>query len=402
MSQEKLNDPHFSLFVLWQNLVVSSYRSFFYKLTNRKNIKLALGAPKYFQELGKTAITCAPFEAPFKPNDKRFSYFMLEAIKPNTESVFFLGLGKALRNFFKSSPPKSKRVFLSFTAPHTVSSLLSWLVARLTLGSNFYMVTALLQNNTRKLPFHLRWIESFIFKKSYAILCLRSEQEKILRKKGFQGLCIPFPLWFDSTKFKLAKSSPNSDSATRKIHLGFAGNLSKDRGILDFLGCCEDYSEEWKDSCTIRIVGSGELSSEVKAYGQKLTRAGWTFQYLGPLAKKDMPEFFQNIDILIVPSKAKSSWQEQFGRIIVEAEACGVLVLGSDSGDIPKIINAANRIFKEADNEDMAFVINYWRSHMQSPEERLHVRQVMAKRALETYSDQVLAEKFFTNLANSL
>ncbi len=402
MSQEKFKDAHFSLFVLWQNLVVSSYRSFFYNLTNIKNIKLALGAPKQFQETGKPAINCAPFEAPFKLDDKRFPYFMLEAMNPNTEAVFFLGLGKALRSFFKHSPPKSKRIFLCFTEPHTISSLISWLIARFTLGSNFFMVTVTAQNIAIKLPFHLRWIQSFIFKKSYAILCMGREQEDTLRKKGFQGLCIPFPLWFDSTKFQVSHPKHDNDSTNRKIHLGFVGNLSKDKGILDFLGCCEAYSEQWKQSCAIQVVGAGDLCSEVKAYEQKLARAGWTFQYLGPLAKKDMPKFFQGLDILVVPSRTTAFWKEQFGRVIAEAEACGVLVLGSDSGEIPKIINAANRIFKEGDYEDMAFVINYWLDHMQSPMERLHIREAMAKKALDNYSDQVLAEKFFTNLANSL
>ena len=144
------------------------------------------------------------------------------------------------------------------------------------------------------------------------------------------------------------------------------------------------------------------MSAELAAYRQKFTKAGLTLQCLGPLPIEKMPKFFQGLDILIVPSRTTPSWKEQFGRVIVEAEACGVLVLGSDSGEIPKVINAANRIFREGDNEDMASVINYWLHRMQSLEERLHIRQTMAKKALDNYSDIVLAEKFFTNLVKSL
>jgi glycosyltransferase involved in cell wall biosynthesis len=47
-------------------------------------------------------------------------------------------------------------------------------------------------------------------------------------------------------------------------------------------------------------------------------------------------QFLPELDYLIVPS----IWQEPFGRIIVEAFACGVPVLGSRTGGIQELINA--------------------------------------------------------------
>jgi glycosyltransferase involved in cell wall biosynthesis len=31
-------------------------------------------------------------------------------------------------------------------------------------------------------------------------------------------------------------------------------------------------------------------------------------------------------------------WKEQFGRVIIEAAACGVPTIGSDSGEIPRLV----------------------------------------------------------------
>ncbi|MBC7239486.1 MAG: glycosyltransferase, partial [Chloroflexi bacterium] len=59
-------------------------------------------------------------------------------------------------------------------------------------------------------------------------------------------------------------------------------------------------------------------------------------------------------------------WKEQFGRVLIEAMACGVPVVGSDSGEIPHVIGEAGLIFPEGDalllrrclerlQQDMAF-----------------------------------------------
>jgi len=51
----------------------------------------------------------------------------------------------------------------------------------------------------------------------------------------------------------------------------------------------------------------------------------------------------------VLPSRTSSHWVEQFGRVLIEAMACGVAVVGSDSGEIPHVIGDAGLIFPEGD-----------------------------------------------------
>ena len=45
----------------------------------------------------------------------------------------------------------------------------------------------------------------------------------------------------------------------------------------------------------------------------------------------------------------RANWKEQFGRVLVEAMASGVAVIGSDSGAIPGVIGDAGLIVPEGD-----------------------------------------------------
>src|SRR5207248_3079132 len=63
----------------------------------------------------------------------------------------------------------------------------------------------------------------------------------------------------------------------------------------------------------------------------------------------DVPRYLNAMDILCAPSQTTPHWREQFGRMLVEAFACGVPVIGSDSGEIPYVIDKSGLIVAETD-----------------------------------------------------
>ncbi len=60
------------------------------------------------------------------------------------------------------------------------------------------------------------------------------------------------------------------------------------------------------------------------------------------------------LDVLVLPSRTWSNWKEQFGRVLIEAMACEVPVVGSDSGEIPNVIGDAGLVFPEGDAPALA------------------------------------------------
>ena len=60
--------------------------------------------------------------------------------------------------------------------------------------------------------------------------------------------------------------------------------------------------------------------------------------------------FMRKSDIVVIPSV----YEEQYGRVIQESVACGSLVVGSNVGAIPEIIQDKDLIFESGNYEELA------------------------------------------------
>src|SRR5439155_533289 len=67
------------------------------------------------------------------------------------------------------------------------------------------------------------------------------------------------------------------------------------------------------------------------------------------VAHEQVPPYLNAMNMLLAPSQTTRRWREQFGRMLIEAFACGVPVIGSDSGEIPYVIGDAGYVLPEND-----------------------------------------------------
>lgn len=383
-----------AIFVIWQSLVVRAYRSFFAQLAQQNLGSLALAAPDQFIELGHQQIRCQSFEPPFTAQSPHHPSFILKTWTLHVQIVLFWGLRRAFKTFFSQTKKTEKKLVLCMAEPYSITAFWVWLQARLCLGRGFTLILYTAQNIYKDLPLLLRWVQRFMFSECAAILCVGGEQQSVLRRHGFQGPCLDFPLWFDSGIFypKL-----QTEKSPQRLRIGFAGALNKQKGLFDLLDSLERMSNHWSAHCSLEIAGKGELQKDIESYVKVLRNTGWQIELLGALKLEEMSNFYNRLDILVVPSRTMSNIKEQFGRVIIEAQACGVLVIGSNSGAIPQVIANPSRIFKEGDIRDLTSVLGQAIVEVQKASSEF--RSLEAQKAFERFSDVSLAKQFAEQLS---
>jgi glycosyltransferase involved in cell wall biosynthesis len=127
--------------------------------------------------------------------------------------------------------------------------------------------------------------------------------------------------------------------------IGFVGRLVKAKGIkvlTEALGRIPA-DQPW----SALFLGSGPEAETIRSWAQERNVSGRVCVQL--VRHDEVPRYMGAMDVLAVPSRTTPRWKEQFGRVIVEAFACGVPVVASDSGEIPHVVGDAGIVVPEDD-----------------------------------------------------
>ncbi len=206
------------------------------------------------------------------------------------------------------------------------------------------------QNITRRYPPPFSWGERWVLEHIDYALVGTNSAAIIWREKGYQGPLAVIPQFgVDLETFKPAASPPPE----RPFTIGYFGRLVEEKGVQHLL---EAMAQLEPGSWRLRIVGSGPFQSELEAI---IARYGITdYVQIDPLVPStEMPALYQQLDTFVLPSLTRPNWKEQFGRVLIEALASGVPVVGSDSGAIPSVIGDVGWVFPEGDVGVLAFFL---------------------------------------------
>ncbi|MCC7358573.1 MAG: glycosyltransferase [Anaerolineales bacterium] len=235
------------------------------------------------------------------------------------------------------------------------------------------------QNLRRAYPWPFSAFEREVLRHADAGIAGNQDAVAVWRAKGYTGLLSVIPqVGVDPDLF-----APDPAPAARDVFtIGFAGRFVPEKGVDLLLRAAAQLPGEAR----VRVLGAGpELPRLARLAADLGLAACVSFAQVSSL---DMPAQLAALDCLVLPSRTRPNWKEQFGRVLIEAMACGVPVIGSTCGEIPHVIGAAGLIFAE---DDAAALAAHLRALQADPARRAALGAAGRARVLAHYTQAQVA-----------
>ena len=219
-------------------------------------------------------------------------------------------------------------------------------------------------NVEREWRWPYRGIERLVLRRADGAHAPNDDVPRILRAKGLAAdrPISVIPLGVDLKRF--ASAVPMELAGVPRPRIGFVGRFEPVKG-LDVL---MDAFRRVTTKASLVLAGDG---------AQRRMLSGERVHVLPPLDFDNVPSFLKALDVLVLPSVTiLPQHREQFGRVLVEAMAAGVPVVGSTSGAIPTVIGDAGLIVPERDAVGLANAVDAVLS-------RPDLRQSLVERGLQ-------------------
>jgi glycosyltransferase involved in cell wall biosynthesis len=203
------------------------------------------------------------------------------------------------------------------------------------------------QNIHHNYPFPFNWFEQRAFRRVAAAYACSESVREVLRAKGFVKAAPIIPFGVNTEAFRPRAARGQTD---RPLTIGYVGRMLPGKGLNVLAAALEKLRDEpWQ----LLVVGDG---SERESFERQLSAYGLRerVEFTGAVNFARVPEYFQQLDLMIIPTETTKRVREQFGRVIVEAMASGVTVVGSTCGAIPEVIGDAGLVFPEGDANALA------------------------------------------------
>jgi glycosyltransferase involved in cell wall biosynthesis len=156
--------------------------------------------------------------------------------------------------------------------------------------------------------------------------------------------------------------------------VGFTGRLVEEKGVETLAEALVRSTCPWK----LLFVGGGRMQPLIDTLRLRYPSR---VRLVTGVAHDDMPAYLNAMDLLCAPSRTTPRWREQFGRMLIEAMACGVPILASAGGEIPYVIGEAGTLLPEAD-------VTAWRQEIERLLSDRARRTVMSQQGRQRAADR--------------
>jgi len=321
--------------MLSKALVVGAYQRKCEELAQLPGVELTVLVPPYWQEAGRRIDLERRYTAGYE--------LIVEAMRFNGHFHvhYYPGLARQVRR-------QQPDILHIDEEPYNLASFLALRLGR-QVGARSLFFTW--QNLYRRYAFPFSWLESYVLRHAAYAIAGSAEAVTVLRRKGYAGPLAVIPQFgvdpaiYTPTNVLRPSSFVFGPSS---FVVGYVGRLVEEKGLLVLLRAVAGLSGDWR----LMLIGSGPLQPQIERLAASLGIAE-RLTFISGVPSSEMPGYLSQFSVLVLPSLTRPNWKEQFGRVLVEAMACQVPVVGSDCGEIPQVIGEAGLVVPEGDAETL-------------------------------------------------
>ncbi|MFN4245992.1 MAG: glycosyltransferase family 4 protein [Brevinematia bacterium] len=335
---------------IWHAAIEKEYRKLLWEIA-KKGHKVFLVIPHRWTESSRDQRFTR------YPEDENITVIPLVVVFRNhIRSFFFINKFKIISILSKVKPD----VIYIKEEPYSLASFQWVFLARL-FSPNSTIVIESDENLAVSHPLPFKLTERYVLSKIHGIASVPTAGIDLYRNKNFKGLQFKTSYFVDTSIFhpisqkEAKKAFP--EIKTNNLKIGFVGRVTEEKGIDTII---EAIHKLKKDKIEVKLYILGKADEKYRKYLEEIIEKLFVKEnviFLKPRPLNEIVFFYNVIDVLVLPSKTTPWWVEQFGRVIIEAHACGTPVIGSTSGEIPFVVNDKRMIFPENDPTELAKIL---------------------------------------------
>ncbi|HEY9873150.1 MAG TPA: glycosyltransferase family 4 protein [Candidatus Obscuribacterales bacterium] len=254
------------------------------------------------------------------------------------------------------------------------------------------------QNHSKQYPPPFNWLEQYAMSRAAGWISPGQTVTETLKSRP--GYSLPTRLIPHGVDINHFYPAPDAGLAIRQSLgweeqsppvIGFLGRLVPEKGLDLLMRVLDNLQTSWR----ALFVGTGSMEGSLRAWAEGYPES---VRICTNVKHSDVAQYLNAMDILVAPSQTIPNWREQFGRMLIEAFACGVPVIGSDSGEIPYVIGDAGVVVGEKDQSGWVEALS---NLLDSPSRRLELAGKGLERSHRLYQWPVIAKlhlDFFNEL----
>lgn len=298
-------------------------------LAARPNVDLHLVVPAVWKEFGRTYVT-----DPSRHEDFPVHVLPIKLAQAGPMS-WYLHYYPALRQLLRKFDPD---VIHLWEEPWSVVALQAQLLRK-----RASLVLEVDQNILKRLPPPFEQMRKFVLARTDHVLARSIDAGTVVRASGYTGAMTPIGYGVDSKTF-LPAVDPHAGTARSPFKLGYVGRLIEEKGLDDVL----DAMAGAASPITLDMMGEGPHELRLRQHVDELGLREQV-HFHGWRSPQEVAAFMHGLDALVLLTRTTGAVREQFGRVIIEAQACGIPVIGSTGGAIPDVVGPGGWIVPERD-----------------------------------------------------